>query len=245
MQGTIRCVKCNHENPAGQINCLRCGEYLGRNKSQKRKKTIWEINDSAAAGKSAITPAGDEDVVVCPQCLKVTAVDNGMLPLFCGCGYSFDIIADKIIKRSEAEKIISSGNDTGNNGISDSAEKTERKDDICNTHGNDVGHKGNTSPGNNDSILRLKVDNADGHKPEEVAPSGGVIGKNGTVLKDLSIQTQIKISRAPTGWYAEVLSGEAVIEGYHVNRQIERQLENGNLISVDGYYIFVEITEAY
>ncbi|MCR5734342.1 MAG: hypothetical protein K6G22_07055 [Lachnospiraceae bacterium] len=249
MPETKKCAHCNHENPAGQMYCLHCGKYLTGKKAEKRKMTVWDLEGASPAGGASVPPVWDEDVVVCPQCAQVITVENGVLPLACDCGYFFDIMVDKIIKRSEAEKNAAnktSGNNDGDRpeDVKTGRNNTDPQNDTEVTT-NDMGYKQDTlRPKENDTRLRLGIRNLDGHRPEEVNPLGDIIGKGGTVLKDLDIKTKIKIFRAPTGWYAEVLSGEAMIEGEAVNTQIERQLENGNFIAVEGYIIFAEITEA-
>ncbi|MCR4739475.1 MAG: zinc ribbon domain-containing protein [Lachnospiraceae bacterium] len=249
MQGTKKCAHCNHENPARQMYCLHCGKYLTGKTEQKRKTTVWDLEGTVPAGGVSVPPIKDEDVVICPQCAQVTAVENGVLPLACSiCGYFFDIMADKIIRRSEAVKSAER-----NRGVSDDNKPSddEKKDRNLSGSGNDTAQKTKDMgykrdilhPKENDTRLRLIIRNRDGHRPEEVNPLGDIIGKDGTVLKDLNLKTKIKIFRAPTGWYAEVLAGEAMIEGEAVNRQIERQLENGNIIAVEGHMIFTEISE--
>ncbi len=230
MQGTKRCAYCNYVNPANQLYCSKCRRYLAEQSPDKKKITVWGLR---ASGKSIANPLdsdtpvqSDESYVICPQCGQTQDVINGVMPLSCDvCGYMYQFGIDKIV----------SGRDLNN-----LAPKDDENIKVQTPNpGEDTPSM--PSPKTKETEMRLIIRDMPGQSPEKVSPFGDVIGSKGTVLKNLDISCTIKIFRAPTGWYINVLDGEAMVNGDILNNQIERRLDNGSSILVDDHTIFVEI----
>jgi len=220
---------------------LHCGKYLVKKDDTKKRITIWDIGGNGVTGnivkKNTVDNPHDisqidDYVVICPQCTQVQTVNNGALPLSCECcGYFFQMGIDKVVRKDSVNKKI----------VNITNQDADLKDS-----GNQAGDVVNKSPVNKKRAsttteMRLVVRNIPGHMPETINPSGDVLGKSGTVLRDLNISQQITIFRAPTGWYINAISGEAMVNGTVINNQTERRLEHGNIITIDKYMIFVEI----
>lgn len=242
MAETKRCVQCSYDNPGNQIYCLKCGKFLKRNNdSVVSSLNIWTTPTKKLGGinpnvinKSNSNNTKDYKVVVCPQCKQVEKTPDSILPMTCpSCGYFFQIGVDKIILFSEVNKQkVSSTNDGDKrndvNGIQDEDLKIRKIKQI---------RKEDTSS------LRLIVRSDSSILPQKINPLGDIIGLNGTVLKQLKSESQIKINRTPTGWYIEVLEGDCVVGNVHMNKMVQRKLVNGDYLIIGKNQIFVEIVD--
>lgn len=239
MAETKRCVQCSYDNPINQIYCLKCGKFLRNNNDSVVSIWTTPATEMSGVGTNVINNSNsnntkDYKVVICPQCKQVEKTPDSVLPMTCSsCGYFFQIGVDKIILFSEVNKPkVSSTNDEDKkndvNGIQDEGPKIKkirkvRKEDT--------------------STLRLIVRSDSSILPQKINPLGDIIGLNGTVLKQLKTESQIKINRTPTGWYIEVLEGDCVVGNVHMNKMVQRKLMHGDYLVIGRYQIFAEITE--
>ena len=235
-----RCVQCRYENPASQIYCLKCGKFLKKsNDNVVSRPTIWStatktmVDGIPPKAPSYNMPQIDDKVVICPQCKQVEKTTEDVLPMACSnCGYFFQMDVDKII---DSDKISSGLNRLGDN-------------QNCLKNNGNVKVPSNSQAKKNarkhcETKLRLIVRTGASILPQKINPQGDIIGKNGTVLKQLQTDSQIKINRAPTGWYIEVLEGGCIVQNEHMNKMVERKLKHGDYICIGKYMLFVEITE--
>ena len=176
----------------------------------------------------------DYKVVICPQCKQVEKTSDSVLPMTCSsCGYFFQIGVDKIILFSELNKQkVSSTNDV------------DKRNDVNEVLDEDLKMKRIKKVRKEDtSSLRLIVRSDSSILPQKINPLGDIIGLNGTVLKQLKTESQIKINRTPTGWYIEVLEGDCIVGNVHMNKMVQRKLAHGDYLVIGKHQIFVEITE--
>lgn len=242
MAETKRCVQCSYDNPSNQIYCLKCGKFLRKNNdSVVSSPNIWTTPATKLSGVGAnvinnpnSNNTKDYKVVICPQCKQVEKTPDSVLPMTCSsCGYFFQIGVDKIIPFSEVNKQkVSSTNDAG------------KRDDENEIHAENLKIKKIKKVRKEDtSSLRLIVRSDSSILPQKINPLGDIIGLNGTVLKQLKTESQIKINRTPTGWYIEVLEGDCIVGNVHMNKMVQRKLVHGDYLVIGKNQIFVEITE--
>lgn len=242
MAETKRCVQCSYDNPGNQIYCLKCGKFLRKNNdSVVSSPNIWTTPTTklSGVGTNVINNPNsnntkDYKVVICPQCKQVEKTPDSVLPMTCSsCGYFFQIGVDKIIPFSEVNKQkVSSTNDAG------------KRDDENEIQEEDLKIKKIKKVRKEDtSSLRLIVRSDSSILSQKINPLGDIIGLNGTVLKQLKTESQIKINRTPTGWYIEVLEGDCIVGNVHMNKMVQRKLVHGDYLVIGKNQIFVEITE--
>ena len=242
MAETKRCVQCSYDNPSNQIYCLKCGKFLRKNNdSVVSSPNIWTTPTIKLSGVGTnvinnpnSNNAKDHKVVICPQCKQVEKTPNSVLPMTCSsCGYFFQIGVDKIILFSELNKQkVSSTNDG------------DKRNDVNEVQDEDLKIKRIKKARKEDtSSLRLIVRSDSSILPQKINPLGDIIGLNGTVLKQLKTESQIKINRTPTGWYIEVLEGDCIVGNVHMNKMVQRKLVHGDYLVIGKHQIFVEITE--
>lgn len=241
-----RCVQCSYENPNNQIYCLKCGKFLKKNSgSVVSSPTIWTTPATSLSGEvtnaisksNSIGISKDYKVVICPQCKQVEKTPDNVLPMTCSnCGYFFQIGVDKIIFFSQLNKQKSVSNNANGNKDTDI--------NVSNTQNVDSGTKKSKRVRKEDNTsLRLIVRSDSSILPQKINPLGDIIGLNGTVLKQLKIDSQLKINRTPTGWYIEVLEGDCIVGNVHMNKMVQRKLVHGDYLVIGKNQIFVEITE--
>ena len=244
MAETKRCVQCSYDNPIDQIYCLKCGKFLKNNSDcVAQSPNIWNIQANELSGvttnvnNKSNSISKDYKVVICPQCKRVEKTPDNVLPMTCSCcGYFFQIGVDKIVLFSELDKRKTMSTDI------------DGKEDvikcITDTQGEDISVKKQKKVRKEDTTsLRLIVRSDPTILPQNINPCGDIIGLNGTVLKQLIIESQIKINRTPTGWYIEVLEGDCIVGNVHMNKMVQRKLVHGDYIVIGKNQIFVEITE--
>ena len=241
MAETKRCVQCSYDNPGNQIYCLKCGKFLRKNNdSVVSSPNIWTTPTTklSGVGTNVINNPNsnntkDYKVVICPQCKQVEKTPDSALPMTCSsCGYFFQIGVDKIIPFSEVNKQkVSSTNDAGKRDDENEIQEDLKIKKIKKVRKEDT------------SSLRLIVRSDSSILPQKINPLGDIIGLNGTVLKQLKTESQIKINRTPTGWYIEVLEGDCIVGNVHMNKMVQRKLVHGDYLVIGKNQIFVEITE--
>ena len=77
--------------------------------------------------------------------------------------------------------------------------------------------------------------------PETVGEQGGILGENGTVLKQLRTGQQISLRHTPAGWYAMTIKGHPLYNGVPQNAGRQLRLSDGDMIIMDKEQIRVEI----
>ena len=77
--------------------------------------------------------------------------------------------------------------------------------------------------------------------PETVGEQGGILGENGTVLKQLRTGQQISLRHTPAGWYAMTIKGHLLYNGVPQNAGRQLRLSDGDMIIMDKEQIQVEI----
>jgi len=239
---TRECERRSYSNPSDQRYCLKCGKYLlGKQEEGANGSNIWAVRQSVVSpnGKRPLTPGGNNGstmdclVVECPQCRQIEKTPNGVLPPACGsCGYMFQYGVDKAVYYSTLVNGSSNGKQQP---------KQPSGDGASNTPGDRTSVSKTVQK--EDSSLRIHVRSESSILPQKVDPVGDIIGKDATILTKLQMDAQLKIFRAPVGWYLEVLQGECNVDGTYLNKHMQRKLKNGNVIFVGKHKLFVEITE--
>lgn len=245
MAETKRCVQCSYDNPGNQIYCLKCGKFLRKNNdSVASSPNIWTTPatklggvDSNVINNPNSNNAKDYKVVICPQCKQVEKISNSVLPMTCSsCGYFFQIGVDRIILYSELNKQRDTTTNTNDIRVTRNNVNEDQSENLKIKKIKRVRKEDNTS-------LRLIVRSDASILPQKINPLGDIIGLNGTVLKQLKTESQIKINRTPTGWYIEVLEGDCIVGNVHMNKMVQRKLVHGDYLVIGKNQIFVEITE--
>ncbi len=226
-------MRCSALNPPEQIYCLKCGKFLsGQNQALKASPTVWDLGQSRQAKNHIQTMKAvpsEEYVVVCPQCNLEESVTNGIMPLACGqCGYFFQAGIDKIISKNDAKKQQSNPMEPVPVQAPSTASSSKQKGPLARRD-------------NDTTSLRLIMLSQQNIMPQRVKEAGEILGKDGTILKQVKTSQQLSIWHSPAGWYMRALNGHPLYNGVPLNENQQMKLSDGDMLTIEREQIRVEI----
>ena len=239
MQTRRKCEQCNTLNDVKQTYCVNCGKYLKGKISQKDSKlTIWGVDESK--GKCHIDSVqshrashqAPQMVVVCPECLTKSDVNDHVLPLSCPvCGYFFQAGIDRIVSAADAAtgKTVDASSTSVNRRTVITPTPAPLKTGPLQTAAHDT------------TSLRITSITSNTLLPEFMKEVGNILGKNGTVFRAFTSNMQISIWHTSTGWYARATIGMPLYNGVPMNQGNQVKLSAGDLLVIDREQFMIEI----
>lgn len=239
MQTRRKCGQCNTPNDEKQIYCVNCGKYLKGKVSQKDSKlTIWGIDESPVKNHSdSVHPRrtghpAAKMVVVCPECMTTSDVNDNVLPLSCpACGYFFQAGIDRIVRAADAAPVKTD----------DAGSASAKKSTVIALAPAPLKTGPLQTAANDTTSLRITSITSNTLLPELMKEVGNIIGKNGTVFRAFTSNTQISIWHTSTGWYARATIGMPLFNGVPMNQGNQVKLSAGDLLVIDREQFMIEI----
>lgn len=201
-KATRNCPVCGAYNEPDRAYCSECWSYLRNAHGPKSSASLFEEERE-----------NERKVARCPRCGAIVPAPDGILPPLCGqCNYFFQIGIDQLLPAYD------SGTPQGLLLDRDNAPAPDKKNPSA-TLGSPMPSVGTADM----STLRLLPVSTPVRGPLSIRPEG---------MNLSSGRAKVHISRAATGWYIHVLTGEIWVNGFSLSRGRARQIAQGDSIAL-------------